>query len=87
MEECMSEEKKQSAGTDDGMRLWFIRGCCIGCGACVEAAPGLVILNEKAGVAEVVRQPEGEAEVRRMRLGASICPVQAIGVGSGALSV
>ncbi|GEM_PF-6265585 len=61
-----------------GNARWHITDDCFACGACKEAAPGLIIIDEGAGVAKVALQPRNDQDERALQHAAALCPVVAI---------
>ena len=63
----------------DGMRVTVKPEVCIGAGQCVLAAPE-VFDQDDDGVVQVVDEAPGHELHRDVRMAASRCPVEAIGV-------
>jgi ferredoxin len=68
----MSRESTGKAG----LRVWVDPKRCIANAKCTTAAPGIYVLDEETGVAEVVG--EEQATVEQLFAGARACPTQAI---------
>jgi glyoxylase-like metal-dependent hydrolase (beta-lactamase superfamily II) len=63
-------------GTDG----WSVDERCVNCDVARQLAPGLI--GEAGGRSVLLRQPEGEAEVRRLHAAAYACPTRSIRSGS-----
>lgn len=55
-----------------------ISDACIGCGLCVDTAPLIFCMDEKTGMAAVIRNPENSTEEDLTRRAVDGCPVGAI---------
>lgn len=58
------------------MRVWVDADRCVANARCTYAAPGIFVLNEETGVAEI--ENEDLATVEQMFAAAKVCPTQAI---------
>ena len=58
------------------MHVWIDAKRCVANARCTYAAPGIFVLNEETGVAEI--ENEDLATVEQMFAAAKVCPTQAI---------
>ncbi len=58
------------------MHVWIDAKRCVANARCTYAAPGIFVLDEDTGVAEI--EHEDEATVEQMFAAAKVCPTQAI---------
>jgi ferredoxin len=58
------------------MHVWIDAKRCVANARCTYAAPGIFVLDEDTGVAEI--ENEDEATVEQMFAAARVCPTQAI---------
>lgn len=60
---------------------WYVDDRCINCDAARQLAPDLV--GDAGGRSEILRQPDDEAETRRLHAAAFACPTRSIRPASG----
>ena len=72
----MTDTERGEQGGKRGLRVYVDPKRCIANGKCTAAAPGIYVLDEETGVAEIADE-EG-ATVEQLFAGARACPTQAI---------
>ena len=56
----------------------IINSDCVTCGLCAEIAPEIFRMNDQIDIAEVIRNPESEAEITLAIEAIASCPENAI---------
>ncbi len=58
---------------------FYVDNACIDCDLCRETAPNNFSRQDDGGYSYVIKQPEGDEEIRQCQEAMEGCPVEAIG--------